>query len=283
MQFLAPILQSVIAQHPPPKDGEPLPPPRRTTRTTPSTPPTHTRATPVPATATTSPTPSTPTTTPTGTSRKSSPTPRHTPADQAYTNSACTPQQPRLRCRHRPHSVVCIMKPQVTGLGCVTTRVLTAVGSRRPRRTSPDRSGPDTTPGTTGRPPIAVSGSRRTYRLCTRVDQVPQAGHAARSADAPARTTTNPSSATTPSVTTASPGGTTVPGGADHPRPFMIALVVTLCGSGAESDPKPRFSDRRQVRAITRAWASHAVDAAPLSDQLELESVTTGRPRPPRG
>ncbi|GCB51579.1 methyltransferase [Streptomyces sp. NL15-2K] len=40
-------------------------------------------------------------------------------------------------------------------------------------------------------------------------------------------------------------GGTTDPGGAHHPRPFMIVIVVTLRGSGTESDPEPRFKARR--------------------------------------
>ncbi|MEU9277845.1 hypothetical protein, partial [Streptomyces sp. NPDC048341] len=31
-----------------------------------------------------------------------------------------------------------------------------------------------------------------------------------------------------------------------QPRPFMIAVVVTLRGPGTESDPEPRFKARRQ-------------------------------------
>ncbi len=46
------------------------------------------------------------------------------------------------------------------------------------------------------------------------------------------------------------PGGTTGPGGTHHPRPFVIAVVVTLRGSGTESDPEPRFTERRQVRTL---------------------------------
>lgn len=45
------------------------------------------------------------------------------------------------------------------------------------------------------------------------------------------------------------PGGTTGPGGEHHPRPFMIAVSVTLRGPSTESDPEPRFSRRRQGRA----------------------------------
>jgi hypothetical protein len=56
----------------------------------------------------------------------------------------------------------------------------------------------------TGRPATAVSARRRTYRLCTRPDTVPQAGHAARSADARARTTTNSPSTAAFSITTPS-------------------------------------------------------------------------------
>ncbi|CCK24463.1 hypothetical protein BN159_0084 [Streptomyces davaonensis JCM 4913] len=41
------------------------------------------------------------------------------------------------------------------------------------------------------------------------------------------------------------PGGTTGPGGTHHPRSFMIAVVVTLRGSGTESDPEPHFKRRR--------------------------------------
>lgn len=57
---------------------------------------------------------------------------------------------------------------------------------------------------TTARPPTALSARRRTYRLCTRVDTVPQAGHAAWSAAVLARTTTDSSLATTFSIRTPS-------------------------------------------------------------------------------
>lgn len=42
------------------------------------------------------------------------------------------------------------------------------------------------------------------------------------------------------------PGGTTGPGGGHHPRPFMIAVSVTLRGPGTESDPEPAFGRRRE-------------------------------------
>lgn len=50
------------------------------------------------------------------------------------------------------------------------------------------------------------------------------------------------------------PGGTTGLGETHHPRPFMIAVVVTLRGSGTESDPEPMFRNRRH-QTRTRIWA----------------------------
>lgn len=55
------------------------------------------------------------------------------------------------------------------------------------------------------------------------------------------------------------PGGTTGPGGGHHPRPFMIAISVTLRGPGTESDPEPKFSRRRRRAASVGAWATHVV------------------------
>ncbi|MFJ7910856.1 DJ-1/PfpI family protein, partial [Kitasatospora sp. NPDC096204] len=60
-------------------------------------------------------------------------------------------------------------------------------------------------------------------------------------------------------------------GGGRQPRPFMIAVVVTLCGSGTESDPEP-LDGRR-----TSAYPALAPDVkASGAEFVDGEAVVDG-------